>query len=113
MAGKWVHFNSIRTAQRAGDEADEDEAMSARAETDSKGRFSIKILKGQRGLLTGRMYTFLGEFENCPKLDDIVKEFGKDVPEVKTPAVEIFAQNNLYGLVVKYPFPGCKKAKID
>jgi hypothetical protein len=82
----------------------------ARAKTDSKGRFSIKILKGLKGELYGEMYTYIGEFENCPKLESVIKKTGQDNAELKTPAIEIQAENNLYNLELRYQFPGCKKA---
>jgi hypothetical protein len=107
VAGEWVSFKSVKTPKAAGDEEEED----ARAETDAKGRFSIKILKGAKGWLSGAMYTYIGEFENCPKLEAAIKKTGRDMTELKTSAVEIQAAENLYDVELKYPFPGCKKAK--
>ena len=83
----------------------------AQATTDAQGRFSIKILKGLKGSLDGRMYTYVGEFENCPKLDRLIKQSGNSNGEVQTPAVEIKADENLSGVELKFPFPGCQKAK--
>lgn len=85
----------------------------ARATTDANGRFSIRILKGLKGKLYGGMYTYIGEYENCPNLESIIKKIGRTNTEIKTPAVEIQAENNLYGVELKYPFPSCKKAKED
>ncbi|HEX8128584.1 MAG TPA: hypothetical protein VF527_05730 [Pyrinomonadaceae bacterium] len=83
----------------------------ARATTDAQGRFSIKILKGLKGELYGRMYTYVGEFENCPKLDQEIKQTGVTHAELKTPIVEIQADGDLQNVDLKYPFPGCRKAK--
>lgn len=91
----------------------DDDDTDAQATTDSKGHFSIKILKGQRGRLYGEMFTYAGEFENCPKLDAVIKKIGNTIADIKTPAVEINAAANVYGVELRYPFPGCKKAKID
>jgi tRNA G46 methylase TrmB len=44
------------------------------------------------------MYTYVGDFENCPKLDTLLKKLGPNV---------------LDGVELKFPFPWCKKAKID
>lgn len=82
----------------------------AHAETDAQGRFRLKILKGLRGELYGSMYTYAGEFEDCPQLDAIVKKVGELMP-VDTPAVKVRADADLYYMEVKYPFPGCMKAK--
>lgn len=106
VAGGRVEFKLEKTAAR--ETADAGEA------TDSKGRFSIKILKGQTGQLYGRLYAFTGQYENCPKLDALIKKVGRnDMAEIKTAAVQINAEQNVYGVELKYPFPGCKKAKID
>lgn len=127
VASEWVSFMSPKEKKPAtkkpkaqsdnDDEEDEDdedfEDEDARAQTDPNGRFSIKILKGSKGFLSGAMHTFVGEFENCPKLDRLIKQTGKDFLEIKTPPLEIFAQTNLYDVVLKYPFPSCKKAKIE
>jgi len=130
VASEWVSFKSPKEKKTAtkdpkaqSDDEDEDEdednddedieEEDARAETDASGRFSIKILKGAKGSLWAAMYSFVGEFENCPKLDRLIKQTGNDVPEIKTPPMEVFAQTNLYDVVLKYPFPSCKKAKIE
>jgi hypothetical protein len=104
-------FVSFRSAKAKGDE-DDDHPENAGTKTDSQGRFSIKILKGTRGVLTGWMFTFEGEFENCKQLDRLIKQSGEDAPEIKTAPLTISAQDNIYGVVLKFPFPGCKKAKI-
>jgi len=81
--------------------------------TDAKGHFSLKVLKGQKGSFYGRMYAYVGEFENCPRLDQLIRKTGRDNAELKTPAVEVQADNNLYGVELRFPFPGCRKAKIE
>jgi hypothetical protein len=83
----------------------------ARATTDSNGHFSIKILKGLKGSLYGEMYSYIGEFENCPQLESVIRETGRANPDIRTSTVEIQAENNLYDVELKYPFPGCKKAQ--
>jgi hypothetical protein len=119
VVSEWVEFKAVREAKagakekREDDDEDDnwDDERDARAETDANGHFTIKILKGVRGSLWGEMYSYVGEFENCPKLDRIIKQLGDNVPAVKTPAVEISTPTNLYDIVLKYQFPSCKKAK--
>jgi hypothetical protein len=82
----------------------------ARARTDANGRFSIKILKGLEGELYGDMYAYTGKFENCPKLDAIIKKAGGST-NVKSTVLKIQAMNDLSDVELRYPFPGCKKAK--
>ena len=112
VADESVSFKSARKQPAEKDE-DKDDRNDASATTDLKGRFSIKIVQGASGLLFGGMYSYVGEFENCPKLDRLVKQAGGGVPEIKTPPVEIRATTNFYGVELKFPFPSCKKAKTS
>lgn len=111
VADESVSFKSARKQSAETDEDEEDE-NDASATTDPKGRFSIKIVQGASGLLFGGMYSFVGEFENCPKLDRLIKQSGSSLQEIKTSSVQIQATTNLYGVELKFPFPSCKKAII-
>lgn len=81
------------------------------AMTDMNGRFSIRILKGLEGELSGSMLTYVGEFENCPKLDAIIKKSGDTMAIVSTDVIKIQAGRDLKNMEVRFPFPDCKKAK--
>jgi hypothetical protein len=83
----------------------------AKAKTDGAGRFSVKILKGLPGRLYGKMYTYAGEFENCPKLAALIEKAGGSVPEIKSNTVVVLNDENLSKIELKFPFPYCKKAK--
>lgn len=98
-----VQFKS--TANRTKYSAD------ALATTDAQGRFIIKILKGMKGSLFGSMYAYIGEFENCPKLETLIRQTGKTSFESKTQEIEISGEDNVFDVELKFPFPGCKKAK--
>lgn len=97
------------TADKVDDTVDGD----AEAKTDERGRFSIKLLKGLKGSLQGQMYTYIGEFENCPKLDALIKKTssGNSSAELKTPELLIATETNLDDLELRFSFPSCKKAK--
>lgn len=110
VAGERVKFKAAAEEGKGGEKDDDDDEADADAETDAKGRFSIKILKGQRGELYGEMYTYSGEYENCPALEKIIKKLGASVPEVRTAPLQVRADANLYGVELRYTFPGCKKA---
>jgi hypothetical protein len=110
VAGESVHFASVKKKSAENDE-DDDDLNEASVDTDSKGRFSIKIVQGANGILYGWMYSYVGEFENCPKLDRLIKKSDTDVPEIRTQVVPIRATSNLYGVELKFPFPSCKKAE--
>ena len=108
VADETVSFKAIRKPSEEDD--DEENPNDASARTDPKGRFSLKILHGATGFLFGGMYSYAGEFENCPKLDRLIKQMGSGVKKVRTPPVEIQATANIYGMELKFPFPFCKKA---
>ena len=59
------------------------------------------------------MNVYQGQYENCPKLDRLIKQSGSQVLEIATPPVEIRATTNLYGIELKYQFPSCKKVKSE
>ena len=83
----------------------------SRVKTDDNGRFSIRILKGQHGILFGWMTTYRGEFEKCPKLEALVKDETDNLFDVRTPPVKIVADRDIGEIELKFPFPSCKKAK--
>lgn len=83
----------------------------SRTTTDKNGRFSIKILKGQKGILFGSMSSYLGKYEKCPALDKLIIEQGNTLADVETPVLQIFADNYLNEVELKFPFPECRKAK--
>lgn len=88
---------------------------STNTKTDSQGRFTLKVLKGLKGKIFGAMFTYVGEFENCPILDGYIKNetIKFDYFNVASPKIEISAINDLKDVVLRFPFPNCKKAKID
>ncbi|HZN06258.1 MAG TPA: hypothetical protein VFB65_05715 [Pyrinomonadaceae bacterium] len=112
IAEEWVYFKSIRK-QSDGNDENERDADDARAQTDAKGRFSMRVVHGANGILYARMYGYAGKYENCPQFDRLVKEAGSGVPEIKTAPVEIRATTNVYAVELKFPFPACKKAKRE
>lgn len=105
-----VSFKAVRKPSTGKDE-DDDDTNDARTSTDSKGRFSIKIVQGVSGFLSGSSFYYIGQFENCPKLERLIKEKGSTSSTIQTTPIEIKATANLYGIELKFPFPSCKKAK--
>jgi hypothetical protein len=106
--GKPVAGESVEFEVEGGEERD---PLNASVKTDAKGRFFLRLIKGRKGILYGEMFTYVGEFENCPKLDNAIKQTGSTSTELKTPAVEVQGVGNLYGVELRFPFPGCKKAE--
>ncbi len=107
VADEWVEFKAVRKKPVADDE-DREGPNDARAKTDLKGRFSIKIVQGTNGSLFGEMYSFVGNYENCPKHDRLIKQSGTGT--INTPPLEIRATTNQYEVELKFPFPSCKKS---
>lgn len=103
VADEWVEF--------VAENAEERDPRNARVKTDARGRFFVRLLKGRKGVLYGEMYTYVGEFENCPKLDRAVRQAGGTNATLRTSAVEIQGVSSLYNVELRYPFPGCKKAE--
>lgn len=89
----------------------------SRGNVDSQGRFTIRILKGQTGKLYGTFTTFHGAYQNCPKLEKLLPKNDKNklvnIFDIKTQIVPIDAQADQTGVELTFPFPRCKKAKID
>ncbi|HEV2799739.1 MAG TPA: carboxypeptidase regulatory-like domain-containing protein [Pyrinomonadaceae bacterium] len=79
--------------------------------TDAKGNFSLRVLKGLEGELSGEMWTYAGEFENCPKLEAIIKQSSGTFATIKTELLKIQSERDLKELELRFPFAGCKKAK--
>lgn len=83
----------------------------ARAETDATGRFAIKVLKGLEGTLYAEVVAYVGEYEDCPKLEALIKQSGRDVAIIRTNIVAIRAEDNVTNVELRYSFPSCKKAR--
>lgn len=95
--------------------------------TDSNGRFSLKILKGLSGELSGEDWVIEGHYKNCPKVDELLAKNGNDnvqignnEPEarrsyrattIQSNIINFEATQNFYNLEPTLPFPRCEKTK--
>jgi hypothetical protein len=88
--------------------------------TDEQGRFSVRILKGRKGLLVGIEPVYLGLFADCPQVDKLIREAlaAKDPPQdegnagtvlLKSAGVRVDGTGDLSGIELRYPFTGCKE----
>ena len=79
--------------------------------TDAAGSFVFRFPKGAVGSISGEMYTYIGEYKNCPKLETIIKELGRESFTARSTPVEVnsFKPSELVELTL--PFPYCEKAK--
>ncbi len=111
-----VEFYSDASLERQKDQDYKTE--DSRASTDSNGRFSLRILKGRKGRIVGSMITYLGKYENCPKLDKLVlaqvkNPNGITVTDIETGPLEINAVSDLSDITLRFPFPKCEESKKD
>lgn len=81
------------------------------AYTDSKGRFSLQIVKGLKGKIYSRMPAYAGRFENCPGYDELVQKTVDGRGEISTDEIDILADKNLSEIKLKYSVPYCSKQK--
>jgi hypothetical protein len=80
----------------------------AQTNTDDKGRFSLRVMKGLAGKVSSETYIFAGIFENCPAVDALVKDSPQKNVQINTPAIRIDAENDIRNVVLRFPFPMCK-----
>ena len=81
--------------------------------TDEQGRFTLTVLEGLKGTLRGFMYTYEGEYVNCPQLDKLLKANGGHVPDVGTKTMSLEITRDMQDIKLTFPFPFCKKAKEE
>jgi hypothetical protein len=77
--------------------------------TDSEGRFTFEIIKGVKGQIFGALFVSARWYVDCPKLDALIKESGEDHTTVKTPPINIEANQDVEDVVLRFPFPRCKE----
>jgi hypothetical protein len=100
-----INFSAVET--------DKNIDGSAFALTDTEGRFSIKILKGLEGTLSGSVTVDQNQFKACPQIIKLINESG-DVGwrDKKSNAVKIKTDKNFDNVELKLSFPSCNKTKI-
>jgi hypothetical protein len=125
ISGKVVFENGIPKLKRSYEfvsvefKADENKKKTtkidgeSRAIVDEQGNFSLRVLKGQKGKFSAELLTFIGEYIKCPKLDKILRKQGERSTDVNSNSIAIDGSKDLTGVILKFPFPSCKKAKID
>lgn len=81
--------------------------------TDKNGRFAFKIWKGQSGVLRSSIFSYVGEYKNCPEIDALVRQKGDLVQQIDTIDVNIDANESLNNVALKFPFSKCEEAKDE
>ncbi len=80
------------------------------AKTDENGRFTIKVLKGEKGFLRGIVYWLVGQYKNCAETENFIKKEGKSIQQLKTSNSDINGTEDLNNIELKFPFPRCEEA---
>ena len=57
------------------------------------------------------MFLYAGEYENCPKVDELIAKGGGNNVTVYTNAFKVIAERDVYQVELTFPFPKCNKAK--
>jgi hypothetical protein len=83
--------------------------------TDAQGRFTIRVLKGQKGTVAASEAAFLGSYADCPQVDKLVRELlnGRASGElktvfIKTNEVMVETAGDQTGIELRFPFTACK-----
>lgn len=82
--------------------------------TDDQGRFTLNVLEGLKGKLRGSMWSYVGEYADCPQLDNLLKAKGSEHgSEIGTKPVSLEITRDMQDIKLTFPFPYCKKAKEE
>jgi hypothetical protein len=100
---KWVWFKVSKVDDKVDGNVSE--------ETDSGGRFTLRVLKGLTGELAGETWLMKGLYRNCPKVDELLVKSGRNNVTVQSNVIELTAEQDLYEVELTLPFPQCERAK--
>ena len=100
---EWVKFK----VTKADDNVDGDVSE----ETDSAGRFTLRVLKGLTGELAGEDWLMTGLYKNCPTVDELLAKSGRNNVTVQSNVIKLTTEQNVYEVELTLPFPLCEKAK--
>ncbi len=101
VVGEWVKF--------VPDDPKRYDEMSQKA--DAAGNFIFRVPKGATGKISGDMYTYVGRFKNCPKLEELIRATGKTFIIAKSNVVDVNSLEPSQLVKLSFPFPSCEKAK--
>lgn len=102
VAGEFVEFRASEVKEGFDGEV--------HTKTDDQGRFTLTVLEGLKGTLRGFMYTYQGEYVNCPELDKLLKANGGHVPDLGTKTMSLEITRDMQDIKLRFLFPSCKKA---
>lgn len=103
VSEEWVKFKVTKPDSKVDGNVSE--------QTDSAGRFRLKVLKGLTGELAGEDWLVVGLYKNCPKVDEILAKSGSNNVTVQSNAVKLTTEQDVFEVELMLPFPRCEKAK--
>lgn len=134
VAERWVEFEPEQAeGEEKGakdyDEGDDDlrtedgfirvrrhDSVEPQARTDKQGRFSITVLKGQKGTVVAEDPAYLGAEDSCAEVDKLVRELLKgrepgisEIVMIRTNEAKVEAASGQTGIELRFPFAECKK----
>jgi hypothetical protein len=103
VAEKWVQFKATKKDEKIDGDVSE--------QTDSQGRFKLRVLKELTGELFGDDWLMVGLYKNCPKVEEILAKSGRNNVTVQSNIVKLTTEQDVYEVELTLPFPRCEKAK--
>jgi hypothetical protein len=100
---EWVKFKVTKADDKVEGDVSE--------KTDSAGRFTLRVLKGLTGEISGEDWLMTGLYKNCPKVDDLLEKSGRNNVTVQSSIIKLTTEQNVYEVELTLPFPLCEKAK--
>lgn len=99
-----VKFKAVRSNEKVEGDVGE--------KTDDAGRFTLTVLKGLTGELSGEHFLLKGLYKNCPEVDELLakSEYHSSVTVVSN-VIKLTTEQDMYEVELTLPFPRCEKAK--
>lgn len=90
------------------------------AETDARGRFTLRIIKGRKGVIAASEYIWIHDVSHCAALSGLVRKLideknEKDpdhrytTADIYSSIIRVDAGGSQGGLELQFPFPFCRK----
>jgi hypothetical protein len=64
-------------------------------------------------VLRGYLHSYVGEYDDCPQLDKLIKEKGGLVPQIETRPLKLEINRDMQDVKLIFPFPYCVEANPE
>lgn len=79
--------------------------------TDDAGRFTLTVLKGLTGELSGEHFLLAGVYKDCPRVDELIAKSEQSSVIVRSNVIKLTTEQDMYSVELTLPFPRCEKVK--